>query len=211
MIILVGSQKGGCGKSTLAVNLAGLLAIRGSDVCILDADKQGTVSEWVEYRDELHDLTKIYSVSKYGNITDTLLDLNNRYEYVICDVAGRDSKELRYGMIAADILISPIRPSQPDLNTIPHLIEIFEQAKTINPQLKGYLVLNLCPTLPTIKEADQSEDSLRELECFSLTKVRIHDRKSYRDSFSEGLCVSEWKDEKAKNEIQWLLDEVLNG
>lgn len=153
MIILLGSQKGGCGKSTLAVNIAGQLAQMGKDVCLLDADRQGSASEWVEYREEAKSPLTIHSVSKYGNISETLSDLNQRYEFVVCDVAGRDSKELRYGMLVADILVSPLRPSQPDINTIPHLTEIFEQAKTINSSLRGLLVLNLCPTLPTIKRS----------------------------------------------------------
>ena len=211
MIILLGSQKGGCGKSTLAVNIAGQLAVRGKDVCLVDADRQGSSSEWIEYRDDGSNLKCIHAVSKFGNITDTLKDLNQRYEYVICDVAGRDSKELRYGMLAADIFISPVRPSQPDINTIPNLLDIFEQAKIINVNLKGYLVLNLCPTLPTIKEADQSAEYLSGLDGFVLANVRIHERKAFRDSFSEGLCVAEWKDIKAKNEIEWLVNEVLNG
>ncbi|ELJ8766631.1 TPA: AAA family ATPase [Vibrio parahaemolyticus] len=208
MIILLGSQKGGCGKSTLAVNIAGQLAQMGKDVCLLDADRQGSASEWVEYREEAKSPLTIHSVSKYGNISETLSDLNQRYEFVVCDVAGRDSKELRYGMLVADILVSPLRPSQPDINTIPHLTEIFEQAKTINSSLRGLLVLNLCPTLPTIKEADQSAEYLDGLDGFSLAKVRVHDRKAYRDAFSEGLCVAEWKDQKARNEIEWLVNEV---
>jgi chromosome partitioning protein len=114
-------------------------------------------------------------------------------------------------MLAADIFISPVRPSQPDINTIPNLLDIFEQAKIINVNLKGYLVLNLCPTLPTIKEADQSAEYLSGLDGFVLANVRIHERKAFRDSFSEGLCVAEWKDIKAKNEIEWLVNEVLNG
>ncbi|EKB1992589.1 AAA family ATPase [Vibrio parahaemolyticus] len=208
MIILLGSQKGGCGKSTLAVNIAGQLAHMGKDVCLLDADRQGSASEWIEYREEADVPITIHSVSKYGNISEALTDLKQRYEYVVCDVAGRDSKELRYGMLAADILVSPLRPSQPDINTIPNLTEIFEQAKTMNPDLRGLLVLNLCPTLPTIKEADQSAEYLEGLDGFSLAVVRIHDRKAYRDAFSEGLCVAEWKDQKAKNEIEWLVNEV---
>ena len=105
MIILLGSQKGGCGKSTLAVNIAGQLAHMGKDVCLLDADRQGSASEWIEYREEADVPITIHSVSKYGNISEALTDLKQRYEYVVCDVAGRDSKELRYGMLAAGLFV----------------------------------------------------------------------------------------------------------
>jgi len=52
MIILLGSQKGGCGKSTTAVNLCAELAQTGADVVLVDADRQGTAARWVQDRQE---------------------------------------------------------------------------------------------------------------------------------------------------------------
>ena len=209
MIILIGSQKGGCGKSTLAVNIAGYLAHQGKDVCLVDADQQGSALRWTQYREEIGDLPDVHCVSASGNITKTLRDLDKRYEIIVCDVAGRDSSELRSGMVAADLMISPMRPSQFDLETIPHLAEVFTTAKDFNEKLRGVLVLNLCPTLPSIKEADQAQEFIQDLPEFTVSKVRIHDRKAYRDAVSEGRCVQEWKDKKAAKEIEWLMSEVI--
>jgi chromosome partitioning protein len=208
MIILIGSQKGGCGKSTFAVNISGYLSSQGKDVCLVDADPQQSSLRWAQYREENESLSSINCVSASGNITKTLRDLSKRYEVIVCDVAGKDSSELRSGLVASDLFISPMRPSQFDLETLPHLVDVFNTAKDFNNDLIGYLVLNLCPTLPTIKEAEQAEIIINKNSSLLLSKVRIHDRKSYRDSASEGLSVFEWKDKKAQNEIQWLIEEV---
>lgn len=208
MIIIIGAEKGGCGKSTIAVNISATLAKGGCDVCLVDADRQQTSSDWIEYRQDIKELAQVHAVAKLGNITPTIQDLGKRYQYVIVDVAGRDSRELRYGMLAADILISPLRPSQPDVNTIPKMAEIFEEAKIINSRLKGYLIMNLCPTNPVIKEADEAANYLKTIEGFRLAQTRIHDRKAYRDAFADGYGVAEWKDKKATLEIESLLSEI---
>ena len=118
MIILIGSQKGGCGKSTTAINICVNLAINKSDVVLVDADRQCTSANWAMDRANKPDLPKVHCIQKYENIRDTLIDLDKRYEYVVVDAAGRDSRELRTGMTAANLLIIPFRPSQPDLDTL---------------------------------------------------------------------------------------------
>ena len=152
MIILIGSQKGGCGKSTTAVNICAELAGKGHDVVLVDADRQCTSANWAMDRIENTELAKVHCIQKYENIRDTLLDLDKRYEYVIVDAAGRDSRELRTGMIAAHMLIVPFRPSQPDLDTLPNMQEIIIQAKDLNPDLKVYGLITMAPTNPIIQE-----------------------------------------------------------
>lgn len=213
MIIMIGSQKGGCGKSTLAVNVAGYLAIeRGADVLLVDADAQTSISRWAQDRQDnavITSMGSINSVQACGDIRATLRDLGKRYDHVVVDVAGRDSKELRSGMLAADVLISPARPSQYDLDTLPHLVEVFTNSKMYNEGLRGFLVLNLCPTNPVIKEAQDARTYLVDFPEFRLAGSLIHDRKAYRDSVSDGRTVLEWRDKKAANEIRSLMNEIL--
>ena len=128
MIILIGSQKGGCGKSTTAVNICAELASLGNDVVLVDADRQCTAANWISDRLSKPNVPKVHCVQKYDNIRETLLDLNQRYGFVVVDAAGRDSRELRTGMTACHVLIVPFRPSQPDLDTLPKLREIISQA-----------------------------------------------------------------------------------
>ncbi|HGU9300246.1 TPA: AAA family ATPase, partial [Escherichia coli] len=89
MIILVASQKGGCGKSTTSVNICAELARANKDVVLLDADKQGTSARWASDRNAAEVSPVIHCVQKFGNIRETLLDLDKRYEFVVVDTAGR--------------------------------------------------------------------------------------------------------------------------
>lgn len=209
MIILIGAEKGGCGKSTTVTNVCTWLASKGKDVCLVDADRQSTASNWVADRDERGDRPKVHCVQKYDNIRDTIVDLDGRYEYVIVDAAGRDSKELRTGMTAAHILIIPFRPSQADLDTLPKMVEHMEAAKIYNPDLVVHGLITMSPSNPVIHETRQAKEYLANYPEISLLRTIICDRKVYRDAMSEGLGVTEMSNPKAKAEIQLLVDEVL--
>lgn len=203
MIFLVGSQKGGCGKSTLATNLCAYYAQNGDDVILVDADRQGTSSRWAQDRSENHPhLPKVHCVQKYDNINPTILDLCKRYEHVIIDAAGRDSRELRTGMISADILIIPFRPSQPDLDTLPKLWEIISEAKDINDVLVATAVLVMAPTNPKVKEVEEAKAFFPDYEGIKLLPYIIKDRKVYRDAMSDGVGVCETNNLDAKDEIK---------
>lgn len=209
MIILIGSQKGGCGKSTTAVNISAELAGKGHDVVLVDADRQSTAANWAMDRAENKTLAKVHCIQKYDNIRDTLLDLDKRYEYVIVDAAGRDSRELRTGMTAAHILIVPFRPSQPDLDTLPNMQEIIIQAKDLNPKLKIFGLITMAPTNPIVHEEAEARDCLNDYPEIKPLANMIRDRKVYRDAMSDGLSVVEMDNAKAKMEIKKLVEEIL--
>jgi chromosome partitioning protein len=209
MIILIGSQKGGCGKSTTAVNICAELASLGHDVVLVDADRQCTSANWAMDRTANEKLAKVHCVQKYENIRDTLIDLNKRYDFVIVDAAGRDSRELRTGMLAAHILIVPFRPSQPDLDTLPKMQEIITQAKDLNPDLKVFGLLTMTPTNPAIREEADARICLEDYSVIKLLTTIIHDRKCYRDAMSDGLGVVEMDNPKAKDEIKKLIAEIM--
>jgi chromosome partitioning protein len=104
MIILIGSEKGGVGKSTIATNLSALLMSQNKDVVLVDADRQSTSANWTQDRKSTGKV-QVQCVRQYDDIENTIADLNKRYEYVIVDCQGRDSKELRTGLMVADKLI----------------------------------------------------------------------------------------------------------
>jgi len=198
MILLLGSQKGGCGKSTLATNIAAALAHK-SDVVLLDADTQGTSSTWARDRNS-QDVPVVHYVQRLGDIRNTVRDLFGRYDHVVIDAIGRDSTELRTGLIVADVVLCPFRPSQADVDTVEHLAEVVDQAKALNANMRVLGVLTLCPTNPRIKEIRDARSYLKD---FSIPVVKpvVYDRKVYRDALSEGLGVIESKNPKAKQEI----------
>lgn len=210
MIILLGSQKGGCGKSTTAVNLCAELARTGGDVVLVDADRQGTAARWAEDR-QSQNAPAVHCVQKYDNVRETLFDLDKRYEFVVVDAAGRDSRELRTAMTAAHILLVPFRPSQPDLDTLPALEEIITGAKDLNPGLSVLGILTMTPTNPSVNEADEARAYLSDFPEIRALRSVIRDRKVYRDAMSEGLGVVEMDNGKAKAEIQLLTQEIMGN
>ena len=121
MIILVGGEKGGSGKSCLAQNLAVYLQSHKRDILLLDADPQGTTTDWVKERDENLDLKNIPSVQAAGNIRQVLDDLSKRYQDIIIDAGGQDSEALRSAMTIATHMLLPFRPKRRDLKTLVHV------------------------------------------------------------------------------------------
>lgn len=210
-VIVNGSQKGGPGKSTVTTNLAVEFSKRGKDVCVVDADPQRSVARWHEDRTEQGHQPSFACLEKLGSIHSTLLDLDTRYDIVVVDVAGRDSKEMRTGMTAADILLVPIRPSQFDLDTLQHLTEVIEAARDFNPDLVVHGLLSQVSSNPLVKEAEEAREYIAEFPSIPLLDTVIHERKAYRDVVGEGLSVVEWDNLKAKAEIESLADELLEA
>jgi len=209
MILLMGGEKGGTGKSTLATNLAVWLANNGKDVILIDTDPQRTSSHFVDRRNEHGGLSRVHCAEKYGNVFDTVRDLAGRYEYVLVDAGGRDSEELRTAMVVAHCLYVPLKASQPDLETSIHMNELVKLARGLNPRLEANLVISMGPTHPAVHEDREAAELLEELPEFRLSKVVIRERKVYRDAMAEGKGVVEMDNEKAVDEINRLAKEIF--
>lgn len=212
MIILLGSYKGGCGKSTLATSIAAMLAGKGNDVVLVDADKQSTASTWAADRETETSLPSVACVQKYGNIRQTLLDLDKRYSHVVVDCAGHDSQELRSAITAAHVVLSPFRPSQPDLDTARRLvndvIEPMLPAAANNPRF--YAVLTMCPSNPSVTEIQDAQAYLAQVSSLAVIVPCIYDRKVYRDAICAGKGATEMKNDKASTELVAVW-EAING
>ncbi len=128
---------------------------------------------------------------------------------MVVDTAGRDSREVRTGMTAADIILVPFRPSQPDLDTLPRMNDIITEAQDINPALRAVAMLTMAPTNPIINETAEARAYLRDYPQLKLLATVIRDRKIYRDGMSEGKGVVEMNNSKAKAELQCLVKELI--
>lgn len=208
MILLLGGEKGGTGKSTIATNLAVWLAKQGKDVILVDTDRQRTSSHFVERRNAVGGLPTVHSTEKYGNVFDTVKDLSGRYEEVIVDAGGRDSEELRTALVAAHVLYVPLKASQPDLETSVHMNELVKLARGMNQRLRSKLVISMGPTHPAVHEDEEASELLSELPEFGISGVVVRERKIYRDAMVEGRGVIEMSNEKASVEIESLAKEI---
>lgn len=210
MILLLGGEKGGTGKSTLATNLAAWLAQQGGDVLLVDTDRQRTAANWVDRRNRLAETPTVHCTERHGNVFQSLRDLVKRYEQVIVDAGGRDSEELRTALVAAQVVYVPLKASQPDLETSRHMNEIVKLARGMNPHLVARVLICMAPTHPAITETAEARELLTELPELQPAGVTIGERKVYRDAMAEGRGVCEMSNEKALAEIQALAREIYS-
>ena len=213
MIVIVGCNKGGAGKSTTATNLAVGLAMRGKDICLMDADPQRSAARWHKDREEADIDPKLTLVEKLENLSSTLQSLKSKFDHIIVDVAGRNSRELITGGAVADLIIAPHQASQLDLDTLEELETQTIRLKDINPNLEVYIYHAMASTNPTVKETERAEflEYVSDLEGFKPLDSIGYFRKVYRDVISEGKSVLEVSNESAANEIQSLIDEVFES
>lgn len=209
MIILIGAEKGGSGKNTLATNLAVYLAQQAVDLVLVDTDAQATSARFVERRDSTQIQPSIACVQKTGDMSSTLRDLARRYGVVIVDAGGRDSREMRSAMAVADLMLIPTRASQADLETLPKVNELVSLARGLNPELKATVVLSGAPTNPSIREVQDARELFNHFDQLLLADTTICERKVYRDALLNGNGVVELGNSQARAEIQLLTQEFF--
>lgn len=213
MILLVGGEKGGTGKTTIATNLIAMRAIKdnSNSVLLVDGDKQGTASYWCSMRDEDNVQPRIPSIQKFGaNIRNEIKELSSKYSDLVIDVGGYDSKELRASLLVADVAVFPVRPSQFDLWTLTKLNNLVDEAKINNENLKSFMLVNAASTHPSVNERDEVLEYMEDMEHLSLLKSSIKERKIFRRCAMTGMCAVEYpqQDEKATLEMNSLYEEL---
>lgn len=211
MITIVGCNKGGAAKTTTAINLAVGLALEGFDVCLVDADAQRSASRWYAEREEADISPRLTLIEKRDNISSTLRSLDEKYDHVIVDVAGRNSKELITGGTVAHQIIAPHQCSQLDLDTMEELRQQVESMRYLNPDLKVYSYQTMATTNPVLQGNERFEflEYVKEFDTMVPLKSVGCYRKVYRDVMSQGLSVLETGNQKAQEEVKSLLKEAF--
>lgn len=213
MITIVGCNKGGAGKTTTAVNVAVALAQKGHEVCLVDADPQRSASRWYAEREAAGLKPAITLIEKRDNISATLKTLNEKFEHVIVDVAGRNSRELITGAAVADLIIAPHQCSQLDLDTLVELQDQVIRVRDLNPGLRVYAYHAMASTNAAVKETERREflEFIAEFpEIQPLAAIGYY-RKAYKDSIPLGKSVLEGDNAQAAGEIKVLVEEVFHG
>ena len=215
MIVVIASEKGGTGKTTIATNLSVLRAQNGADVLLIDADPQRSAFDFATVREEEAHQPKLTCSSIVGRgIGSELRKLSAKFDDVFVDVGGRDSSTLRSALLVADVLVVPFLPSQYDTWGIERMDMLVGEVLELNEKLRTIAFLNKIDTNPKVDLSDEAQIFAKEFHHLSYKPINIGYRVAFRRSVADGMGVTELnarKDHKAILEINKLYEEVFKN
>ncbi len=209
-IIAIVNQKGGSGKTTLSMQLAGTLARRGNRVLVVDADPQATATRWAASADDNKQFpASVVGLSAASNkVHREVKKFVDDYKYIIVDCPpAADSPVPQSALLIADLALVPLIPSPLDMWAAVGIRQVIENIGNINETLQARLVVNQCQ--PNTNLAKEALEVLPEFG-IELCKTYMHQRQVYRQSAVFGQTVHDFgsKAIDAVNEIEALTDEI---
>ena len=189
MIVALLNQKGGVGKTTLALHLAGQWARQGKRVTLIDADPQGSALDWSEQRAR-EGWPRLFGF--IGLARDTLHreapELARDARHVIIDGPPRISGLTRSALLAADLVLVPAQPSPFDGWASGEALKLIAEARIFRPELIARFVLNRCAARTLIARA--TAELLVDHDPPALAS-RIGQRVGFADAARSGRLVGE--------------------
>lgn len=211
MIYTIGGIKGGSGKSTVATTLTVLLANSGRDVLFVDADDQGTATDFTHWRGETLNSTGFTAIKLSNTAVRTeVLKLKSKYDDIVIDTGGRDTASQRAAMTVADVYIVPFIPRSFDMWTLEQVSKLIEDMKLANPALRCLAILNKTDSKGS--DNNDAKEIILENGSFEYLDSPLGYRKAYANAAAQGLAVTEIKprDPKAIAEVEQMLQQILS-
>ena len=227
IVLAVANQKGGCGKTTVSMNMAGCLARVGYKVLLVDADPQASAMQW---RNNREDSALPFSIQPYpyGTIHKELPGQFTQagYDLVLIDcppggaVKGdsrfRADDITRSALLAAHVVLMPVRPTPLDYHAAASILPLLQDISFYRQDqpLRAFLIINGKPPGRTRLGAEAKQVA-RELFSADGVEVRVLEtelctRQTYAEAPSTGMTVVDYDpSSKASEEIQRLTEEVL--
>lgn len=189
------SQKGGSGKTTLAVHVAVAAAAAGEKVVLIDIDPQASASAWAGARQE----SNIQHVAVGASELEDVLAAarNDGMTLALIDTAPHAAPAATKASAAADLVVIPCRPSAFDVGAAGAAVGIARAARR-----PFTFVLNACPA--RAPETAETRRALRDLG-ESIAPIAIGDRRAFSRAVASGQAVTEFDAEgKAAREVRAL-------
>lgn len=211
-VIVITNQKGGCGKTTLTMQLAGLFSEKGQRVLVVDADPQGSSLRWSSSAPEKAVFpADVMSLSTAGKkIHQEVKKFMKNYDWIFIDCPPAvDSLAPQSALLIADLALVPIIPSPPDLWAGIGIKELIERVKGLNEDLQVRLVPNMCQR--NVRLSKEAIEVLNEFE-LPIAKSKLTLKTAYRQAAAVGGTVSRLgpSGKSALKEVEALRKEILS-
>lgn len=205
MIISVENQKGGVGKTTIAIHIAQALAMSKFSVLLVDADPQGSARDWAAARED----EPAFSVIGLDRPTlhRDLPAIASNYDHVVIDGPPRVTDLARSVIIAADLVIIPVQPSPYDVWAASDVVGLIKEASVFKENLKSVFVINR-----KIVNSAIGRDVVDALSSYEIPvlKSAVCQRIVFAESAATGMTVLETNvKSSAAKEIKALVDELM--
>lgn len=198
MMTVIGSLKGGSGKSTVTFNMAVWLSLAGRQVLALDADPQATLTDVCEVRRE-EGFEPLIAPGSLDLLDDR--DALDRHEDVLVDIGTASMDHMRQALSLCDRVVIPVPPSQADIWSTQRFIRYVQSVRgEALPEMLAFI--NRADTNRAIRESDEAAAALVSLPVVRYLKPRLSQRTVFRRSFSEGLAVFEMEP-RGKGAREW--------
>jgi len=203
-IIAILNPKGGCGKTTLTINLASALSRKDQSVLIVDSDPQGSARDWHAVLEE--NPLPLIALDRPNNLS-TIKDISMTYDWVVLDGAAKLETMIAASIKISDLILIPVQPSPYDIWAAGDLVEIIKARQDITdgfPQAAFVITRKINGTLL----GNDVRTALTECH-LPILSTEIIQRQAYPRAAADGQTVFEGSDQKAQIEITNFANEIV--
>lgn len=202
-VVAILNQKGGCGKTTIATNLAHAIALDGSSVLLVDSDPQGSARDWNEANSG--EIVPVVGLDR-ETLPKDLHAISTGYDWIIIDGAPQIAKLSAAAIRSADVVLIPVQPSPYDVWAAADVVDLVKTRQSVTNGIPKAAFL-VSRAIVNTKLGAEVIGALEEYGLPVFTS-RTSQRVIYTDSASEGKTVFVNSDSPAAQEISAILDEL---
>lgn len=200
-VITIAQQKGGSGKTTMAVNLAVAFAQAGKSVALMDTDPQGSAGRWFMTRlEEVEDPGIEFSTASAWGVSFEVRKLAKAYDIVIIDTPPKADSDLRPALREADLVLVPVATSHLDLWAVEMVLYLADR------EAKPAMMV-LTRARPGTRLAADVAEKAAELPA-DLADTSLSNRVVYAETLGKGRAALEAPKGPAHAEVTGLMQEI---